>query len=58
MYGNHVLKAHIGRISEKAMKYKGVIVLNLHNMPLGFGVLAKTQEELGVTDPTAIFVFN
>ncbi len=58
IYGNHVLKAHIARISEKALKYEGVIVMNMENVALGFGVLAKSSEELKKCDPTAIFVFN
>ena len=58
LYGNHVLKAHIARVSENTSKYSGVIVMNLNNVPLGFGVLAKAVEELKTTEPTAIFVFN
>ena len=58
IYGNHVLKAHIARISEKALKYEGVIVMTMDNVPLGFGVLAKSSEELKRSDPTSIFVFN
>lgn len=58
LFGNHVLKAHIARISEKALKYEGVIVLSMDNTPLGFGVLAKSSEEMSRQDPTAIFVFN
>ncbi len=58
LYGNHVLKAHIAKISEKALKYKGVIVMSLNNTALGFGVLAKAGEEFGRADPTAIYVFN
>ena len=58
LYGNHVLKAHIARISEKALQNEGVIVLSLGNVPLGFGVLAKSSEVLKRSDPTAIFVYN
>ena len=58
MYGNHILKAHIARISERSLKYEGVIVLSLNNVPLGFGVLAKSSDEYNRSDPTAIYVFN
>ncbi len=58
LYGNHVLKAHIARISEKALQNEGVIILNLNNVPLGFGVLAKSAELLKQSDPTAIYVYN
>lgn len=58
LYGNHTLKAHIARISEKAMQNEGIIVLSLNNIPLGFGVLAKSSDVLKRSDPTAIFVYN
>lgn len=58
LYGNHVLKAHIARISENALKYCGVIVLTLSNMPLGFGVLAKSSMEFTTSDSSMIYVFN
>lgn len=58
LYGNHVLKAHVARISENATKYCGVIVLTLSNLPLGFGVLAKSAQELDTSDSSMIFVFN
>ena len=58
LYGNHVLKAHIARISENTSKYDGVVVLNLSNIPLGFGVLAKAAEEMKTAEPSSIYVFN
>jgi 60S ribosome subunit biogenesis protein NIP7 len=32
--------------------------MNQDNIPLGFGVLAKSAEELKQADPTSIYVFN
>lgn len=58
VYGNHVLKAHVARLSENAVKYGGVVVMSMSNVALGFGVLAKSGDELKTADPTAIFVFN
>ena len=58
LYGNHVLKAHIARISENATKYCGVIVVTMANLPLGFGVLAKPAQELNSSDSSMIYVFN
>ena len=58
VYGNHVLKAHIARISENATKYGGVVVLSTSNVPLGFGVLAKSTDDFKGADPSAIYVFN
>ena len=58
LYGNHVLAAHVARISDNATKYSGVITYTLSNIPLGFGVMAKSQHELKQTNPSSIFVFN
>ena len=58
LYGNHVLKAHIARISDNAVKYSGVIVLTLSNLPLGFGVIAKSAQDFNTSDSSMIFVFN
>ena len=58
LYGNHVLKAHIARVSENALKYTGVVVLTLSNVPLGFGVMAKGSQEFKESDPSAIYIFN
>ena len=58
LYGNHVLKAHIASISEQCIRNEGVIILSQDNIPLGFGVLAKTAEEIKQADPTSIYVFN
>ena len=58
LYGNHVLKAHVARISENATKYCGVVVLTLSNLCLGFGVLAKSSQEFNASDSTMIYVFN
>ncbi len=32
--------------------------MSMENTALGFGVLAKSSDELKKSDPTAIFVFN
>ena len=34
LYGNHVLKAHIGRITEDTPEHQGVVVLSMGDMPL------------------------
>ena len=58
LYGNHGLTAHIARISDDTIRYSGVVVYNLANVPLGFGVLAKNPIELKQSNPSSIFVFN
>ncbi len=35
LYGNHVVKAHLGRITENTPKYQGVVVYSMSDIPLG-----------------------
>lgn len=58
LYGNHVLKAYIGRISDDIPEHTGVIVLSMSDLPLGFGVSAKTTAEVRHAQPNAIVVFR
>jgi len=34
LYGHHVLKSGLGRITENTPKYQGVIILSMNDMPL------------------------
>jgi ribosome biogenesis protein Nip4 len=34
LYGNHVVKAHLGRITEDTPEHQGVLVLNMNDVPL------------------------
>eukprot|EP01067_Filipodium_phascolosomae_P007913 Filipodium_phascolosomae@DN6592_c0_g1_i1.p1 len=45
VYGNHVIKRHLGRITQDSPKHHGVVVLSMQDVPLGFGVLAKSTQE-------------
>uniref|UniRef100_A0AC35EVI4 60S ribosome subunit biogenesis protein NIP7 homolog n=1 Tax=Panagrolaimus sp. PS1159 TaxID=55785 RepID=A0AC35EVI4_9BILA len=49
LYGNNVLKNGVGRTEAK----QGVIIYNMNDMPLGFGVIAKSTAEIRHADPTA-----
>jgi 60S ribosome subunit biogenesis protein NIP7 len=54
LYGNHVLKSGLGRITEDTPRYQGVIVYSMANIPLGFGLAAKTPAETRNMDPMGI----
>ena len=41
VYGNHVLKTHIGKMSEDIPQYAGVVVFNMNDVAIGFGVAAR-----------------
>ncbi|NXG67422.1 NIP7 protein, partial [Hemiprocne comata] len=58
LYGNHVLKSGLGRITENTAQYQGVVVFSMADVPLGFGVAAKSTQECRKVDPMAIVVFH
>ncbi|KAI8980702.1 secretory pathway protein Sec39-domain-containing protein [Trametes punicea] len=58
LYGNHVLKAHLGRITEDTPEHQGVVVFSMNDIPLGFGVTARSTIDTRKLDPTAIIVFH
>lgn len=58
LYGNHVLKSGLGRITEATPAYSGVVVLNMADMPLGFGVAAKSTADCRRLDPSGIVAFH
>ncbi len=58
LYGNHVIKAGVGRMTEATPMYAGVVVLSMGNTPLGFGRAAQTTEKAADLDPTSIVVLH
>ena len=58
LYGNHVRKAGLGRITEDTPQYNGVVVLNMSDVPLGFGTAAKSTAEVRKLDPQGIVAFH
>jgi len=58
LYSNHVVKAHLGRITEDTPEHQGVVVFIMNDTPLGFGVTACSTIETRKLDPTAIIVFH
>lgn len=54
LYGNHVLKSGLGRITEATERYDGVVVYSMSDVPLGFGVAAKSTADCRHIDPHAI----
>ncbi|KAF7278244.1 60S ribosome subunit biogenesis protein NIP7 homolog [Rhynchophorus ferrugineus] len=58
LYGNHVSKAGLGRISENCDKYQGVLVFSMSDLPLGFGVAARSTAECKLADPVTSVCFH
>lgn len=57
-YGNHIVKAHIARMTEDIPEHQGVVVFNQNDIPLGFAVSAKSSAMCAKLDPTAIIAFH
>ncbi|BFZ60405.1 ribosome biosynthesis protein nip7 [Saitoella coloradoensis] len=58
LYGNNVVKAHIGRISEDTPEHTGVVVYSMNDIPLGFGVTARSTADSRKLEPTAMAAFH
>lgn len=58
LYGGNVLKAHVGRCSDNIPEHQGVVVYDMHDTPLGFGVMARSTVEIRRLDPTSIVCFR
>lgn len=53
-----MVKTGLGRITEDTPQYQGVIVYSMSDLPLGFGVSAKSTAECRHTDPMNIIAFH
>lgn len=58
LYGNHIIKAGVQRITEDMPQNAGVIVLSMSNAPLGFGLAAQAADRLKDLDGTAMAVLH
>lgn len=58
LYGNNVAKSQIARITEDTVMNSGVIICNINDLPLGFGVTAKSTLQIKDSDPTSVMVFH
>ncbi|KAF7521038.1 hypothetical protein PCG10_008608 [Penicillium crustosum] len=56
LYGGSVLKAHVARFSEDVPENAGVIIMDSNDVPLGFGVTARSSAQIAKLDPTSIAV--
>lgn len=52
LYGNHVTKSGLVRMTEETPQYAGVLVLNQQNTPIGFGLAAQSTELAKEIEPT------
>lgn len=58
VYGHHIMKSGLGRITENCPQYQGIVVYSMNDLPLGFGVSAKSTAECRHADPMTIIAFH
>ncbi|PNH12746.1 60S ribosome subunit biogenesis protein NIP7 [Tetrabaena socialis] len=58
LYGNNILKSGLARITENTPTYTGVVIYSMADIPLGFGVTAKSTNECRSLDPNAVVAFH
>jgi 60S ribosome subunit biogenesis protein NIP7 len=58
LYGNHILKTNVARITDDTQQYSGMIVCNLNDVPLGFATSARSSVQIKDLEPTGIVGFN
>lgn len=55
LYGNHVLKSGLGRITENTMQYQGVVVYSMADVPLVSLFLTPTVLDLKYLTMDSLF---
>ncbi|KAK9303281.1 hypothetical protein QLX08_005040 [Tetragonisca angustula] len=58
LYGHHISKSGLSRITENTPQYQGVVIFSTNNIPLGFGVTAKSTMDCKYADPMATICFH
>ena len=58
LYGGNIVKAHVGRWPEDCPEHQGVVVCTMEDVPLGFGITARSMAEARRQDPTGIVCFR
>lgn len=58
LYGNHVTKNGLARMTENTPQYSGVVVYSMSDIPLGFGVAAQSTEHCQTLEPSGNVVLH
>jgi 60S ribosome subunit biogenesis protein NIP7 len=58
LYGNNVTRAGLGRITQGTPRYQGVVVYNMADVPLGFGVSALSTTACTKCETNAMVLFH
>jgi len=58
LYGSNILKSGLARITESTPQYAGVVVYNMSDLPLGFGVAAQSTDACKDLEPMGNVVLH
>lgn len=58
LYGAHVTKVGIAKVTEGIPQNTGVVIFSENMLPLGFGISAQATDSLPSLEPTAVVVLN
>eukprot|EP00899_Mesostigma_viride_P016708 jgi/Mesvir1/25038/Mv16977-RA.1 len=58
LYGNHLVKSGLGRITDNTPAYQGVVVYSMSDVPLGFGITAKSTQDCRKLENSGIVVLH
>ncbi|KAA6376986.1 MAG: putative 60S ribosome subunit biogenesis protein NIP7 [Streblomastix strix] len=58
LYGNHVLKSGLAKITDETEKFQGVVLYSVSELPLGFGITARSTAECRTGTSADIVAFN
>ncbi|EIJ87857.1 60S ribosome subunit biogenesis protein NIP7 [Nematocida sp. ERTm5] len=56
LYGNHVQRAHLCGVAPDIRKNAGVVLTTSSSIPIGFGIMSKSGNEILAGDRTAVVV--
>ncbi|KAK5650800.1 hypothetical protein RI129_001829 [Pyrocoelia pectoralis] len=58
LYGHNITKSGLGRISESVEKFHGIVVFSMSDLPLGFGVAARSTTDCRLADSLTVICFH
>ncbi len=58
LYGGHITRAGLGRITEETPQYQGVAVYSMSDIPLGFGVTSQSTLQCRKAEMNSTVLFH
>lgn len=58
LYGNNIVKSGLSRLTENTAQYQGVVVYSQNDLPLGFGVMARSTAQCRTVDSSEVVVLR